>query len=660
MRYSRYSFRRALIAITFLFVGLVHITAHLSVVRATIEDNGIDEPNGETLTTNPKSRSMTVTAKVVDVTPPSIPLLVAPSDTSILTTTTPTFIWQLSTDEQGMGKYQLWLDGSLLYDNIPLTSTTNDSYTLVFEDGEYKLTPKTGLGQGSHTWYVKAFDIYDNSSTSATWSFTIDTVGPLIVVTNVGSTTQNIRSDNSGSVPLTPIRLSDNEPVISGTGESGSTLQMTLVIPGHPNQITTITLTSSSWSFTLPVLPIDTIVYVSFTSSDAVGNTSVITNIPIMVESAVIIIPLPSPIIIEVPRIVEIINTPTEEKRPEIIREILRRAPLPLQTFLETQLAQTIAQVIPFLALAAPALVVVATAVQTSFSLLPLLLEFLSRLLQSLGLIPVKRPRGVVFDTKSGKPIAFATVTFIRVSDNEIVDTVISDTSGIYRSVKLPIDTYRIEVIHSDYVFPTKLTPKFLVNPHDFYRGEPFEIKSANQEELFLIPMDPLYEETVKKHAFYAQITLSFIRRVIHSLFYPMVLFSVIVTLFYPTLLNIAIVTLYAVMITYRYSRTKKQPLLSGFVIDRNTKPLVGVMIKCFETGTNQVSALLVADDEGKFQVNLPVHQYNLLVSKDGYVIEQKSQDYTNIFLTHTGKEGKIIIHMMTVDQAFPETKPGV
>lgn len=660
MRHSRLNVRVVFATLTLLVMGMVCISFFTRPVHATIEDNGVDEANGETLSSNPKSRTLNITASVVDTIPPSIPLLVAPPDTSIQTTTKPTFIWQLSTDEQGMGKYELWLDGNLLYDNIPLTSTTNASYTLVFEDGEYKLTPKTDLAQGSHTWFIKAVDIYDNKSTSATWSFTVDTVGPLIIVTGVGNTTQDIRSDNTASVPLTPIRLSDNEPVITGTGEVGSTLQMVLVIPGHPNQITTITLTSSTFSFTLPVLPIDTIIYISFTSSDVVGNTSVITNIPIIVASATITIPLPSPTTIEVPRIEEIIKVPIEEKRPPLIREVLGRLPTPLQTFLSTPLAQTIAQVAPLLTLAAPAVILVATAVQTSFSLLPLIFELISRFLQSLGLIPVKRPRGVVFDTKTGKPIPFATVTFIRTKDNEIVDTVISDTSGIYRSVKLPIDTYRIDVVHSEYVFPTKLTPKFLVNPHDFYRGEPFEIKSANQEELFLIPMDPLYDETVKQRHFYFQIALSFVRRLIHSLFYPMVIFSVIVTLVYPTLLNIAIVTLYAVMITYRYSRTRKQPLLSGFVVDRNQKPLEGAMIKCFESGTNQVAALLVTNEIGKFQVNLPTHQYNLLVSKDGYVIEQKSQDYTNIFLAHTGKEGSIIVHMMTVEQAFPTTTPGV
>lgn len=655
------------LAFTLIITGIC-LSIFTKPVLAGISDTGVDTANGETLTTNPKSRTMNVTASVVDIVPPTIPILVAPSDGSTLTLTKPQFIWKPSTDDSGIAKYQLWVDGSLKYDNIPTGSTTNTDYTLLFEDSELKLTPKTDFSQGSHTWYIKAFDNNANQSQSATWTFSVDTIAPIVVVTNIGSTTQNIRSDNSSTVPISPIRLTDNSPVISGTGENGSSLQMLVVIPGQANQTTTITMSSGNFSFTLPVLPVNAVINISFTSSDSVGNTSVIVNIPILIEPATIIVPLPSPTAIEVPRPQEVVQqvtqavtqattqAPVEQVRLPIVKQVIKAAPETIQAIIANQITQTVAEILPIIAVAAPAAVVVATAVQTSFSLVPYILELISRLLQSLGLIPVKRPRGIVFDVKNGKPIAFATVTFIRAKDNQIIDSVVSDVSGIYRSIKLPPDSYRIEVVHGDYTFPTKFNPTFVVNPHDFYRGEIFEIKSANQEELFLIPMDPLYEQTTTSSKLYIPIALNYVRRLVNNLFYPLAIFSLIMTLLFPTLLNIGIVCLYAILIIRRYLLSKTEPMLKGAITDRTGQPVSNVMIKCIESGSNHVAALLISDDRGEFMAHLVPHQYSLLINKDGFVVDQASKDYSNVFITHPSAEKIITIRLMTIKEAFPDS----
>lgn len=350
--------------------------------------------------------------------------------------------------------------------------------------------------------------------------------------------------------------------------------------------------------------------------------------------------------------------TPAPELPPvlETLTSLLEAAGL-LTPLVTTELARIIEETAPIVAATLPILVTALATAQAIASLLPLLIEFLSRLLQSIGLIPLKRPRGVVFDTKIGKGIAFATISFIRVADNQIVDTVVSDVHGVYRSIKLPPDIYRIEAVHGDYIFPTKLSPRFTLNPHDFYRGESFEITSSRQEEIFLIPMDPIFEETAKSQplSFYLQLFLQIMRRLVHSLFYPMVVFSVIVTLIFPTILNIAIVVLYAFMFIYRLRHTKRQPLLIGLVVDRYGRPLENVIVRCIETQTNRVSALVITDRDGNFNITLPPLQYTLVVNKDGYVVEQPSKDYSNVFITHTGKEGLITVHMMTAGEAFPD-----
>lgn len=63
---------------------------------------------------------------------------------------TPTFAWTAPTSPSGIAKYQLFIDGVLDRDNITGTSTT----------------PSSTLTDGAHTWYIKAFNGNNVSTTS--------------------------------------------------------------------------------------------------------------------------------------------------------------------------------------------------------------------------------------------------------------------------------------------------------------------------------------------------------------------------------------------------------------------------------------------------------------------------------------------------------------
>jgi len=94
-------------------------------------------------------------------TPPSTPVLTLPANNSNISTANVTFIYN-ATDADGDNlTYYIYINGVLN------TSTTLNTTELNFSDGTY-------------SWYVKAGDVEDNSSSSEVRYFTVDTTAPVI------------------------------------------------------------------------------------------------------------------------------------------------------------------------------------------------------------------------------------------------------------------------------------------------------------------------------------------------------------------------------------------------------------------------------------------------------------------------------------------------
>ena len=114
-------------------------------------------------------------------------------------------------------------------------------------------------------------------------------------------------------------------------------------------------------------------------------------------------------------------------------------------------------------------------------------------------------PKGVVFDSKTLKPIKGATVTVIKkrtdgsytsVQPREVIgnftNPIVTDHTGAYSFV-LPHGWYKLVVSAPGYVFPNdvkKLSPKALQTYKSLYRGE-FAFEGEKEYE-FDIPLDPV------------------------------------------------------------------------------------------------------------------------------------------------------------------------
>jgi hypothetical protein len=304
----------------FCIVGIVVGLVHAQLVTAQV---------------NPQTGSTAVTVGVPDTTAPSTPILIAPSDGNTIVDNTPMFVWSSATDNVAVTSYQLHLDGSLLFDTIPTTATTTTTYTLLYDgtSSSYSLTPASGLADGSHTWKITAFDSVGNQTSSVTWSFTIDTQAPQFLITTVGDQIVSISAQDTATLPTSTIELTDNEPVLSGTGEANSSVVLHVYLESDDSEVDQLTFaigSDGSWVVQLNTLERNVNYLLTFEITDQAGLLSILENVPILIKGYEIVIEPPAIF----PPTDEPIIIPIDIVPTEVVSKVLRVVQLQLQATL--------------------------------------------------------------------------------------------------------------------------------------------------------------------------------------------------------------------------------------------------------------------------------------------------------------------------------------
>jgi 5-hydroxyisourate hydrolase-like protein (transthyretin family) len=622
---------------------------------------------------------VTATIPIWDTTPPTTPILISPSNGSFLNYTPPTFVWQASTDafevdnpEYGMDHYVFFLDGNDLFGQLPLVSTETPNYSLVYDPGlqQYSLTPKFNINDGAHTWKVQAFDYFDNYSESVTWTFTIDTQAPNFVLNEIGDESVSISAQDPNTIPDEPIILTENRPLLVAVGEGSSDVQLTVIIPNQSNQTYNTTINSDgSWELELPLLPRDVVIGLSFIITDQAGNVSVLETVEFIIETPVIIIPIPtlppaasptptpspspspspspqpgdpspeptpSPSPSPSPQVPGIVIPilPPEEIAHQIIKEVADFVPLELADVVQNLpdfVTRPIRESTPYAGILVsafvPALAAIAVASQFGgqLSLLVLL-----RLLQALGLLPKGAPQGIVFDSATHEPIAFALVSVYRIVQNkaELVETVVSNVDGIYSGVELPAGTYQVVVSHLDFDFPsTKERPK-TVSVLDFYRGEQFELKNEQNQIILLIPMDAKEPGKTLKTSRRIRIRLAKLARFSSYLTLPLFLLSGLFAVIFPSIWNTLVFICYCALMSRHVLAWFKTPIITGVVVETNTgTPIPQAVIRLSMPSENNKVTILQSNEQGEFRY---------FGKPDTYLVNIYHQDYAWIAEDHS------------------------
>ena len=223
-------------------------------------------------------------------TSPNSPILISPDNNTIINSSSPTFIFEPSTDASGINKYELWIDGGFDQNVSHLTASTIS-------------TPATNaLIDGLHTWKIKAVNNNGLGTDSATFSFTIDTTPPVILINQVAEHPVTLSSQDQSTIPAGySLSTTDLTPTFSGTLEAYATL--TLSLTGSVASYTLNTTADANSTFSLtPTFQLASDTYtVYISSSDQASNSSSLPSFTLNITSApaktpAITIPLPSPL----------------------------------------------------------------------------------------------------------------------------------------------------------------------------------------------------------------------------------------------------------------------------------------------------------------------------------------------------------------------------
>jgi hypothetical protein len=275
---------------------------------------------------------------------------------------------------------------------------------------------------------------------------------------------------------------------------------------------------------------------------------------------------------------------------------------------------------------------VTGTVAATGAVVFHMVLDRLFRVLQVIGLLGKRRTRGYVFNLATRKPVSFATLRIESVQDGTkdlskptISETVVSTVEGFFRIIDLPSGKYRVWVSHPEYEFPVQTPRPWYTNPLEFYQGEEVALTKQQSLDLLFIPMEPVANaKRGISHWLQLKVLGTVISHYLHQLSVPMGVISCALTVIYPSFVNFAIATIYIVFALYEYSKTTKKVALSGIVVDEKGKPMDGTVVKIIQSPPEELAGVLLTRKDGRFSMKVMKAQYRIVVSKNGYVTDEK------------------------------------
>lgn len=251
--------------------------------------------------------------------------------------------------------------------------------------------------------------------------------------------------------------------------------------------------------------------------------------------------------------------------------------------------------------------------VATTADLYSVLARMLGLLAEGLGIRKRVKKWGVVYDSKTKRPIDPAHVKIID-ENGKVVSERFTDMEGRFGFL-VPPGRYKIEASKTHYSFPSKLKTKRDELYDNLYYGETLDIKSSIAD--VNIPMDPMgidWNEEIKKKIMSFDPNKEILKkRITQTLFLAGFILSPLVYWVTPSPFNLAVIFFYFLVLTLKQYGFR--PKTFGRIYGRETgKPMPFAKIKVsFADNPNQIIASSVSDITGRY--------YILVAAKGSYLI---------------------------------------
>ncbi len=307
-------------------------------------------------------------------------------------------------------------------------------------------------------------------------------------------------------------------------------------------------------------------------------------------------------------------------------------ADAPTQLLVRTEVELTLTKIIETTA--------VGGAVATSTIILgQILLERFFRLLQVIGIFRQRVTKGFIFDIISKKPVPFALLTIenIRKTEGEsslFRETVVSTVDGFFKTITLPRGEYALHAAHSDYSFPVTTPRPWYTKPNEFYKGETITLDEQDKLEILLIPMQPLTNKSLRlSYWLNGHVFFSLLAQISKILSVPMGVISIVLLILYPSFINFLISSIYIALGLYALLRKAQKHTLSGKVTLLNDKPVSQAVIRIYQTEPHELVTATLTDEHGVFESAVDKGTYQVVVSKDGLVLQNQGLSFESVEL---------------------------
>lgn len=243
-----------------------------------------------------------------------------------------------------------------------------------------------------------------------------------------------------------------------------------------------------------------------------------------------------------------------------------------------------------------------------------------------------KKYAGIVYDAANKKPLARVVLRLIDSHSNEVRDTTVSDSLGIFRFNALK-GSYQLQATREGYTFPTRVITDTSDGGYgNIYSGGDISITNDHENILLSVPLDPINQDQDKAKSKLASILRAILDILSLGLFVWGFSYSFYAQYLYPHPYNQLVLYIYASYALLKAYLLYSKPRTTGKVT-KNGKPLSGIEIGLFDKEFDTLLLRTFTSHKG---------EYSFIVGPGTYILK--------IMDRAVGKFSKTIIVAKNVD----------